>query len=117
MTWRALVLLLTLGTGPLLPATAAAAPEVVVSIKPIHSLVAGVMQGVGEPLLLVKGFGSEHSYSLRPSEARALAQADVVFWVGETMEAFLIKPIESLSREARILELGEAPGLTLLPTR
>jgi zinc transport system substrate-binding protein len=111
--------LLTLCTGPLLLATAAAAapPEVVVSIKPLHSLVAGVMQGVGEPVLLVKSFGSEHSYSLRPSEARALEQAEAVFWIGETMETFLIKPLQALPTGARVVALGEAPGLTLLAAR
>ena len=87
------------------------------SIKPVHSLVAGVMQGVGEPGLLVKGTGSEHSYSLRPSEARALERAEVVFWVGETMETFLIKPLRALASEATVVELWETPGLTLLPTR
>ena len=95
----------------------AAEPQVVASIKPMHSLVAGVMQGVGEPVLLVKGAGSEHSYSLRPSEARALEQADVVFWVGETMETFLIKPLQTLSGDAKVVELWEVPGLTLLATR
>ena len=92
-------------------------PLVVASIKPIHSLVAGVMEGVGEPVLLVKGAGSEHSYSLRPSEARALADADVVFWVGETMETFLIKPLQTLSGDAKVVELSEVPGLTLHATR
>jgi zinc transport system substrate-binding protein len=95
----------------------AAEIDVVVSIKPVHSLVAGVMQGVGEPGLLVKGTGSEHSYSLRPSEARALQQAEVVFWVGETMETFLIKPLRALASEATVVELWETPGLTLLSTR
>jgi zinc transport system substrate-binding protein len=95
----------------------AAEIDVVVSIKPVHSLVAGVMQGVGEPGLLVKGTGSEHSYSLRPSEARALQQAEVVFWVGETMETFLIKPLRALASEATVVELWETPGLTLLATR
>jgi zinc transport system substrate-binding protein len=95
----------------------AAEIDVVVSIKPVHSLVAGVMQGVGEPGLLVKGTGSEHSYSLRPSEARALEQAEVVFWVGETMETFLIKPLRALASEATVVELWETPGLTLLATR
>jgi zinc transport system substrate-binding protein len=111
--------LLTLCTGPLLLATAAAAapPEVVVSIKPIHSLVAGVMQGVGEPVLLVKSLGSEHSYSLRPSEARALEQAAAVFWIGETMETFLIRPLQALPTGAKVVELGEVPGLTLLAAR
>jgi zinc transport system substrate-binding protein len=91
--------------------------NVVASIKPVHSLVAGVMQGVAEPVLLVRGTGSEHSYSLRPSQAGALDQADVVFWVGETMETFLIKPLQALSGDAKIIELWEIPGLALLPTR
>jgi zinc transport system substrate-binding protein len=98
-------------------AAAAAEIDVVASIKPVHSLVASVMQGVGEPVLLVKGTGSEHSYSLRPSAARALEQAEVVFWVGETMETFLAKPLRALASSARVVELRQAPGLTLLPTR
>jgi zinc transport system substrate-binding protein len=96
---------------------AAAEIDVVASIKPVHSLVAGVMQGLGEPVLLVKGTGSEHSYSLRPSQARALEQAEVVFWVGETMETFLIKPLKALAYDAQVVELWQVPGLTLLPTR
>jgi zinc transport system substrate-binding protein len=97
--------------------TGAAQIDVVASIKPVHSLVAGVMQGVGEPALLVKGTGSEHSYSLRPSEARALEQAAVVFWVGETMETFLVKPLRALAGNATVIEAWEVPGLTLLATR
>jgi zinc transport system substrate-binding protein len=96
---------------------AAAEIDVVASIKPVHSLVASVMQGVGEPVLLVKGTGSEHSYSLRPSAARALEQAEVVFWVGEAMETFLMKPLSALAGNAQVIELWRTPGLTLLPTR
>jgi len=107
---------LALGAGALAPASADE-PAVVASIKPIHSLVAGVMEGIGEPVLLVKGAGSEHSYSLRPSEARALERADVVFWVGETMETFLIRPLQTLSGQAKVVELSEVPGLTLLAAR
>jgi zinc transport system substrate-binding protein len=98
-------------------ALGAAEIDVVVSIKPVHSLVAGVMAGIGEPTLLVKGTGSEHSYSLRLSEARALEQAEVVFWVGETMETFLLKPLGALAGDAKVVDLWEAPGLTLLATR
>ena len=72
-----------------------AEPQVVVSIKPIHSLVAGVMQGIAEPLLLVKGGGSPHGYVLRPSEARALAQADLIVWVGRSLERGIEKPLAS----------------------
>lgn len=82
------------------------APDVVVSIKPIHSLVAGVMQGVATPLLLVKGGGSPHGYVLRPSEARALAKAQLVVWVGEELESFLQKPLSTLGRNAQQLKLS-----------
>ena len=95
----------------------AAEINVVASIKPVHSLVAGVMEGVAEPVLLIRGTGSEHSYSLRPSQARALDQADVVFWVGETMETFLLKPLQAFSGDAKVIELWQIPGLALLPTR
>ena len=98
-------------------AAADEAPAVVVSIKPIHSLVAGVMQGVGEPDLLVEGAGSPHSYSLRPSKAEALSRARVVFWVGENLEAFLAKPLEALSGDADVVELSEVAGVVPLPTR
>lgn len=68
---------------------ATAAPDVVVSIKPVHSLVAAIMRGVGEPQLIVDGAASPHTYNLRPSNARKLEKADVVFWVGPGLEAFL----------------------------
>ena len=57
-----------------------AAPEVVVSIKPIHALVAGVMDGIGTPRLIIKGGASPHTYQMRPSEAEALQAADLVVW-------------------------------------
>jgi zinc transport system substrate-binding protein len=103
---------------PLLLATAAAAePQVVASIRPVHSLVAGVMQGVGEPVLLLSGASSPHDYSLRPSDARALENATAIFWVGEGLEAFLAKPLGTLAGGARIVALSEAEGVVLLPTR
>ncbi|MGQ9364853.1 zinc ABC transporter substrate-binding protein ZnuA [Azospirillum sp. ST 5-10] len=98
-------------------APAAAAPAVVASVKPLHSLVAAVMKGVGEPGLIVHGGASPHTYALRPSDARALQGADVVFWIGEGLEGFLEKPLDSIAGTARIVELMEAPGLTLLEAR
>jgi zinc transport system substrate-binding protein len=99
------------------PAASAPAPAVVVSIKPLHSLVAGVMEGVGEPRLLVRGAASPHTYSLRPSDAQALAEADVVFWLGEGLEVFLRRPLATLAEKARTVELGETPGLIRLKPR
>ena len=100
--------------------TAASAAEregVVVSIKPLHSLVAAVMQGVGEPKLIVQGAGSEHSYSLKPSDAEAIEHAKVIFWAGPSMETFLDKPFDTLGEGAKVVALGEADGLTKLKFR
>ncbi len=86
--------------------TLAAEPaNVVASIKPIHSLVAGVMEGVGEPHLIVRGSGSPHAHSLRPSDAVALQDADVVFWVGPELETFLEGVIDALAADARSVTL------------
>lgn len=91
--------------------------NVVASIKPVHSLVAAVMQGVGEPGLIVKGAGSPHTYSLRPSEAAMLQDADVIFWVGRDLEPFLEKPLESIPANAKTVELLDAHGLVKLGFR
>jgi zinc transport system substrate-binding protein len=95
----------------------AEAPNVVVSIKPVHSLVASIMQGVGEPSLIVEGGASPHTYTMKPSNAAALQAAKVVFWVGPGLEAFLDKPLDTLGTGAQVVELGEAPGLAKLKFR
>lgn len=93
------------------------AVEVTASIAPIHSVVARVMAGVGAPHLLVPPGASPHGFTLRPSDARALDQADVVFWVGEGLEAFLVRPISALAADAVVVELGEADGVEHFPYR
>lgn len=98
-------------------APVAAAPRVVASIAPLHSLVAGVMDGIGTPGLIVQGYGSPHSYQMRPSDAAALQAADLVFWVGEPLETFLQKPLRALPRQARVVAMIGAPGLRLLSNR
>ena len=87
------------------------APRVVVSIAPLHSLIAGVMAGVAAPTLLVPGGASPHGGALRPSDARALQAADVVFWVGPGLERFLEKPLATLTGRARVIALAEMLGL------
>lgn len=96
---------------------AGAAPRVVASISPIHSLVAGVMDGVGAPDLLVAGGASPHDQALRPSQARLLQDAALIVWVGPLLEPFLAKPVRSLGSNARIIALTTAPGIELLPMR
>jgi zinc transport system substrate-binding protein len=101
----------------LLSGTAMAAPNVVASIKPVHSLVAAVMAGVGEPVLIVKGAASPHIYALRPSDADALETADIVFWTGHGLELFLGDALETLATQAEVVELARSPGIELLPLR
>ena len=91
--------------------------NVVASIKPVHSLVAAVMSGVGEPGLIVEGSASPHTYSLKPSQARMLESADVVFWVGHELEAFLEKPLETVGANAKSVELIDAHDLVKLGLR
>ncbi|WP_431856839.1 zinc ABC transporter substrate-binding protein [Azospirillum sp.] len=96
---------------------AAEAPKVVVSIKPIHALVAAVMQGVGEPTVLVRGGASPHDYALKPSDAKALKDADIVFWVGGSLESFLERPIASLPKKTQEIELMYGAGIQVLEPR
>lgn len=88
-------------------------PNVVVSIAPVHSLVASVMEGVGEPALLIPADVSDHDHALRPSDLRAIAAADLVVWVGESLEAYLVAPLEAEGTEN--LELIEAAGIDAHP--
>ncbi len=99
------------------PGEAGGAPVVVVSILPLHGLVAAVMAGIGSPHLLVRGGASPHDASLRPSDARALSAARLVVWAGPGLEAFLVKPLHALAGGARLLTLTEAPGMILLERR
>ena len=112
--------LATAAFGLALSAAAPAAAEpvtVVASIKPVHSLVAGVMQGAGSPHLIVQGSASPHSTSLKPSDAAALESAAVVVWVGEGLETFLESAIDTLATRAAVVELAEVPGLRRLDYR
>jgi zinc transport system substrate-binding protein len=104
-------MLVSLGTA------ARAEPKVVVTIKPIHSLTAGIMAGIAEPRLLIDGAGSPHTFALKPSDARALNEADVVLRVSDTLEPFMDKVIKSLPKSVRVVALDATPNLTLFDLR
>ncbi len=91
--------------------------KVVASIKPIHSLASYLMDGVGKPDLIVDGYNSPHGFALKPSHAKMLQNADLIFWVGEDLEAFLEKPLKSIAKKAEKIELMEIKGLTKLDFR
>lgn len=98
-------------------AAAAAPPRVVASIKPLHSLVSYVMQGVTEPHLLLSDNESPHHVYLKPSQRQLLAKADIVFYVAPELETFLKKPLSQLPTSIQKIALIESKGLTLLPAR
>ena len=91
--------------------------KVVASIKPIHSLASYLMDGVGKPKLIVDGYASPHGFSLKPSHAKMLQEADIVFWVGEDIENFLEKPLGSIAKNAEKIKLLDIKGLKKLKFR
>ena len=91
--------------------------KVVTSIKPIHSLASYLMDGVGKPDLIVDGYASPHGFALKPSHAKMLQNADLIFWVGEDLENFLEKPLKSIAKKAEKIELMEIKGLKKLEFR
>ena len=91
--------------------------KVVVSIKPIHSLVSYVMDGVGKPDLIVDGYNSPHGFSLKPSHAKMIEDADLIIWIGEDLEAFLEKPLDAIAKKAVNLEIMDLNGIKKLKFR
>ena len=91
--------------------------KVVASIKPIHSLASYLMDGVGKPDLIVDGYASPHGFAMKPSHAKMLQNADLIFWVGEDLENFLEKPLKSIAKKAEKIELMETKGLKKLKFR
>ena len=85
--------------------------RVVASVKPVHSLVSAVMEGVGEPYLIVRGTASPHTFSLRPSDAEVLQNARIVFLIDELIETPLANSVDTLARDARVVMLSKAEGL------
>jgi zinc transport system substrate-binding protein len=91
--------------------------KVVATIKPIHSLASYLMDGIGKPDLIVDGYASPHGFALKPSHAKMIQNADIIFWVGEDIESFLEKPLKTIAKKAEKIELMEIKGLTKLKFR
>lgn len=98
-------------------AARAEAPGVVVTIKPIHALVADVLRGIAVPELLVKGQASPHTYALKPSDARAIHAAHVFVRVSDAVEPFTTKVLASLPATVAVVTLKDVPGIKRLPQR
>ena len=91
--------------------------NVVTSIKPIHSLASYVMDGVGKPDVIVDGYNSPHGFSLKPSHAKMIEKADLIIWVGEDLEAFLEKPLNTIAKKAVNIEIMDLSGVKKLKFR
>ena len=91
--------------------------KVVTTIKPLHSLIANVMDGVGEPALIIEGSTSPHSFTLKPSHAKLLEEADIIFWIGEGIETFMERPLESIVKNAEVVEFMEIESINKLKFR
>ena len=100
-----------------LVSSANAEVKVVTSIKPIHSLASYVMDGVGKPDVIVDGYNSPHGFSLKPSHAKMLENADLVIWIGEDLEAFLEKPLDTIAQKAKNIEVMDLKGIKKLKFR
>jgi zinc transport system substrate-binding protein len=101
----------------LLPTVACASPRVVVTLKPIHALVAGVMEGVGSPVLLLPDRASPHTFQLKPSTLKQIKDADLIVWVGPNLETFMTKSVEQASPQYGVLTLGTLKNIKTQPQR
>ena len=101
----------------LLSFSAKADIKVVTTIKPLHSLISSVMEGVGEPSLIIEGTSNPHTFVFKPSHAQMLEEADIVFWIGDDLEAFMEKPLDSLAGNATKISFMELSSIEKLKFR
>lgn len=88
----------------------AEAPKVVTDIAPVYALVTTVMGERGTPELLLPAGGDPHNFQLRPSQARLLADAGLIVWVGDALSPWMERGLEGVGSKGARLELLEAEG-------
>ncbi len=97
--------------------SAKAEVNVVTTIKPLHSLVSSVMKGIGEPSIIIEGTNNPHTFVFKPSHAKMIEEADIIFWIGEDLEAFMEKPLDSLAEDAQVISFMELSSIEKLKFR
>jgi zinc transport system substrate-binding protein len=98
-------------------AATAAEMKVVVTLKPVHALVSQIMAGIATPVLIVDGSASPHTFTLKPSGAKAINEAGVFIRVSESVEPFTRKISEALPKTVQLVTLAEQTGMSLLEQR
>ena len=97
--------------------TLSVAQTLLADIPPVASLVAQVTGDLAEARLIGDGIADPHGGTLRPSDARALGEADAVFWIGPDLSPWLQTPLDRLAGSAVVVALSEAPGSIQRPFR
>ena len=87
--------------------------KVVTTIQPLHSLISNVMGNKGKLDLILEGTASPHSFTLKPSHAKMLENADAIFWIDKDLESFLEKPLKSIPKKAKVIHLMDISGLEI----
>jgi len=106
-----LIFFISINTVSAQPAT-----NVVVSIRPIHSIVSALMEGVSEPRLLLDSNESAHTFHLKPSQLKLLSNADLIITIGDSFESGLSKVIRNIDQNYR-LNLSEIKELQIYDFR
>ncbi len=106
-----LIFFISINTVSAQPAT-----NVVVSIRPIHSIVSALMEGVSEPRLLLDSNESAHTFHLKPSQLKLLSNADLLITIGDSFESGLSKVIRNIDQNYR-LNLSEIKELQIYDFR
>ncbi len=101
----------------LAPLANADVPRVVTSITPLQGLVTDIMAGVDTPELLLTEATSPHDFAMRPSQAKAISEADVLFYIGQDLEPWLEKALRSRDNNNLVIALGNMPDLNRLKAR
>ena len=91
--------------------------KVVTTIKPLHSLISRIMETRGEPQLIIEGTNNPHTFVFKPSHAKMIEEADIVFWIGEDLEAFMEKPLNSLAKNAKKIAFMDSDSIEKLKFR
>ena len=91
--------------------------KVVTTIKPLYSLISRIMETRGEPQLIIEGTNNPHTFVFKPSHAKMIEEADIIFWIGEDLEAFMEKPLDSLAEKAQVISFMELSSIEKLKFR
>ena len=117
MKFKHLAVMVVAALVSFVPVHNADAKDIVVTIKPLHSLVTGVVGNTARTHLIVDGNQSPHGFKFKPSQIKLLNNAAVVFYIGDTFETFMEKAFNTIPSNVVKVPVAEKARLKLLPYR